>query len=115
MSSFTAPLFVEVEQGEKAGLGLARLLLSFEFYRAGEVIRVPAGFETDFCSIPWWARAFLPVMGKAAKAAVIHDYLLSIRDRPKVEIDRVFLEAMKVLHVGKLRRWIMYLAVRTRP
>ena len=118
MSSFTAPLEVEVEQGEVDGRGLARLIAPFDYYVGAmgslDKLTVPRGFETDFCSIPRWAMPWFPVMGRAAKAAVIHDYLLTIRDRPKAACDRVFLEAMTVLKVSWLRRTLMYLAVRTR-
>ena len=119
MSSFTDPLIVNVEQGEVEGRGLARLVEQFEYhvgsFPSNDVITVPVGFETDFVSVPQWAMPFFPIMGHAAKAAVIHDFLLSNRTRPKKVIDGIFLEAMTVLGVSWLRRTLMYLAVRTRP
>lgn len=120
MSSFTDPLLVEVEQGERAGRGLARLIKPFTyevgFLGSGVLIVVPAGFETDFASVPRWAMPFIPIMGKAAKAAVVHDFLCENRGSlAKARIDAIFLEAMEVLGVSWLRRTLMFLAVRTQP
>lgn len=39
------------------------------------IIRVPAGFVTDFASIPRAFWVVLPPTGKYGKAAVVHDYL----------------------------------------
>lgn len=44
--------------------------------RDGEVITVPAGFVTDFASIPWFFRRVAqPATGKHRRAAVIHDWI----------------------------------------
>lgn len=118
MSSFTADLVVEVEQGERAGRGLARLVLPFVYevgaLGSGDRIVVPAGFETDFCSIPWFARWLFAPLDRAAKAGVLHDWLLECKDRPRREADAIFREALGVLGVKPWRRWIMWAAVRVR-
>lgn len=115
MSSFTDPLMVLVEQGERDGRGLARVIGPFRYHVGAEgsddIVSIPFGYLTDFASIPWFARAFIPVMGRHAKAAVVHDYLIDQGFRPRREVDKIFLEAMKVLGVGRVRRTIMYLAV----
>lgn len=114
MSSFTEPLLVNIEQGEVEGRGLARLIGKFDYhvgsYPSRWVITVPAGFETDFCSIPRFAMPFFPVLGRAAKAAVVHDYICRRFSRRITA--GIFLEAMTVLRVPPLRRRFMYLAVR---
>jgi len=87
---------------------------SYDFESAilDDIITVPAGFVTDFASIP---RAFWCVLwptGKYAKAAVIHDYLYRTKGKAtKVQADLVFLEAMQVLGVSRLVQRIMYQAV----
>ncbi|MDQ3642483.1 MAG: DUF1353 domain-containing protein [Actinomycetota bacterium] len=78
----------------------------------GNSVRVPRGMVSDFASVPrpvWW---FAAPWGTHGHAAVIHDagYYLQLRSRP--EYDRIFLEAMEVLKVGKLKRTLMYRAVR---
>ncbi|MEM9213525.1 MAG: DUF1353 domain-containing protein [Cyanobacteria bacterium P01_F01_bin.150] len=40
-----------------------------------DVISVPAGFQTDFASVPCVFWPILPPVGRYSKAAVIHDYL----------------------------------------
>ena len=110
MSSFTDPL-VLVFLGPKRW----RVYSAFSYYvgdETGERIVVPGGFETDGASIPrllWWL--YSP-WGSYAKAAVIHDYLYRETCRPRIECDRIFLEAMAVLGVWWGRRHIIYRAVR---
>lgn len=78
-------------------------------------IVVPAGFVTDFASIP---RAFwrvLPPTGRYGKAAVVHDYLYRTPEIQvtRAEADKVFLDAMADLGVGTVTRRTMWAAVRT--
>lgn len=112
MSSFTAPLVVTVLPEELRGLGLFALYLPFSydvgFEGSGETIVVPAGFRTDFASIPWFARAFIPICGRIAKPAMLHDWLLS-RGDPRAHA--VFDEALEVAGVSPLLRWSMVTAV----
>jgi hypothetical protein len=92
-------------------------------YRVGsetsnEFIIVPAGFITDFASIPQIFWNILPPWGVYGKAAVIHDKLYREngkepdRTYTRKQCDRIFLEAMTVLNVPKLTRWLIYTAVR---
>jgi len=119
MSTFTKPLIIEFdfESNPKKPYRLAR---PFEYYTTlivpgyDKVIRVPAGYRTDFASIPRLFWRILPPAGRYGKAAVIHDWLVD--EHPHscnhlVAAD-VFYEAMSVLGVGKIRRWIMVQAVK---
>ena len=92
-------------------------------YRVGhkdsdEVIKVPREFLTDFASIPRIFWTVLPPDGKYTGAAVIHDYLYSLRgELPKrrytrKRCDQIFLEAMEVLDVSLWRRSTIYRCVR---
>lgn len=128
MSSFTAPLEVRITEREVPGgrsrrwLGwliarpcYAELLTAFVyevgFVGSGDEIVVPAGFETDFESVPWFARWMIPGLTLAAKAAVIHDYLVKHSDLSWKDSANIFLEAMTVLKVPWLRRRAMWIAV----
>lgn len=75
-------------------------------------ITVPAGFVTDFASIPrplwWW---FSP-WGQHGNAAVVHDFLYWSRLRTRAEADRIFLDGMDVLGTLLTTRYLMYAAVR---
>lgn len=82
----------------------------------GEIITVPAGFVTDFASIPRPFWNILPPHGEYAPAALIHDYLYATGGLggryTKAQSDDIFREAMKELGVGKVKRNIMWSAVR---
>ena len=76
-------------------------------------ITVPTGFVTDLASIPRIFRLLFPKNGHHRAAAIIHDYLCRLKlDFSRVLADKIFLEAMKLQGVPKLRRWLMYSAVR---
>lgn len=98
-------------------------------------ITVPAGFMSDGASVPrlfWW---WLPPWGDVAtRAALVHDWLLTLRDRyhpesaallsdlginlnavtdrTRAEIDRLFYEALLDLGIPTWRAWPTYAGVR---
>ena len=78
---------------------------------AGARIIVPAGFITDFASVPRVPVAYWLVGDTAHLAAVVHDFLYCTGIFPKAMADRVFLEAMAVTGIPLWRRWAMYLGV----
>lgn len=83
----------------------------------GRVIKVPAGFVTDFASVPRVPLAYLLAGDTAKWAAVIHDYLYQAKpgnpDHVAKDVaDSVFLEAMEASGQPKWRRTAMYWAVR---
>jgi hypothetical protein len=76
-------------------------------------IMVPAGFVTDFASVPRIPFVFELAGDTAHRPAVVHDYLYgntAYADRAKC--DKVFLEAMLVVGVPRWRAYSMYFAVR---
>ena len=97
-------------QVEKIGENRWRLLAPL-VYDGSEQITVPAGFETDFASVPRIAwRICPPVAGNHAEPSVLHDYLCeNSKDQPKN--DKIFLEAMTVNGVGWFKRTVMFIAV----
>jgi hypothetical protein len=78
----------------------------------GRTITVPAGFVTDFASIPRPIWTVLPKWEKYGPAAVVHDYLYWSQDVPRAQADRYFREAMADSHVRSLKRRAIYGAVR---
>ncbi len=117
MSSFTKPLRVEITQREVQGRCLAVILEEFEYHvdhlGSGDVIKVPVGFITDFASIPHIGRIFIPVLGRSAKAAVVHDFLVAEEKRSWKECSKIFLEAMGVLGVNPFLKYLMYYSVKS--
>jgi len=111
MSSFTAPLIVK-----KIGAHRWETFRDFDYYVGEEGsddrITVHEGFQTDFASVPRAFWVVFPPDGKYTQAAVLHDYLYRVQERTRKESDDIFLEAMAVLGVNKIKRLIMYRAVR---
>lgn len=116
MSSFTAELDVRITQKKRDGRPLAELLTSFTYevreLGSGDVVVVPAGYATDFASVPRLLWAVEPPLGDAGKAAVLHDWLYETGERPRLEADRIFAEAMAVLEVPGWKRRLIHHAVR---
>ena len=114
MSAFTENLIVSPLPDGKTWVLRKKFSYDVGIEGSGETIAVPAGFITDFASVPrpfWW---LFPQWGKYGNAAVIHDYLYWIQDDkyPKQRADEIFLEGMLVLGVGKVTAKILYWAVR---
>jgi hypothetical protein len=123
MSSFTTELRVHPNSDGRTWT----LDEAFGFYidsndATSMTINVPAGFVTDFASIPQLFWNILPPWGTYGKAAVVHDYLygrqgvLTEMSPPwkytRKQADEILLEGMKVLGVNWCTRWIIYTAVR---
>lgn len=112
-NTFLTPLVVEVMPSGK------RFRLHYEFtylwkYKDLTVkITVPAGFVTDLASIPRFARAIIPKLGKYNKAAVVHDYIYQYgHSISRKMADQCFRDGMIDLGVSKWKRVLMYWAVR---
>lgn len=80
------------------------------------LIVVPAGYVTDFASVPRLPLAYWLTGDTAHASAVVHDYLCTIHYQScKISWKRaaqVFLEAMKHERVPAWRRTMMYWGVR---
>ena len=114
MSSFTKPLdlrFHDRPLKEKP----FELLEEFEFYYHKILITIPAGYCTDFASIPRFFHRVLNPVGPHGKAAVVHDWLCDGGDKRFNYIDaaNVFDEGMRVLNVKPWKRKTMVRAVKT--
>lgn len=79
-------------------------------------VSVPDRFQTDLASIPKFPpglRTLLVRNGHHRIAAVVHDYLCRLGlEFPRRLADKIFLEAMKLRGVPRIRRRLMYIAVR---
>lgn len=113
MSSFTDNLIVSPLPDGKRWV----VRRAFRYYvgeeNSAQVITVPAGFITDFASIPRLFWRILPKWGKYGNAAVVHDFLYWDQTKfDRKHSDVIFLEAMNVLKVPKRTARMMYRAVR---
>lgn len=117
------PLRVEYIDGRRW-----RLLENFTYIddRDSEADRcfvdVPGGFVTDFASVPRGLWNLAPP-DEFAKPAVIHDWLYfkgsvvssegDVEPITRMHADAIFRRALADTGVGKMRRWILWSAVRT--
>jgi Protein of unknown function (DUF1353) len=77
---------------------------------------VPAGFRTDFASVPRVAVWLIPRFGRYTPAAILHDWLCTAgiatgQVTPR-EADGLFRRIMRESGVPVLRRWLMWAGVR---
>jgi hypothetical protein len=76
---------------------------------------VPAGFVTDFASVPGLFTWLVPRYGRFTKAAILHDFLCDEAKEGRFirsQADGIFRRVMRELGVGFIRRWVMWAAVR---
>lgn len=75
-------------------------------------ITVPAGFETDFASVPRIPVVFELVGDRGHAAATLHDWLYHNENFTRKEVDGILLQALRDTKVGKVRSYLMYFGVR---
>lgn len=119
MSAFADPLAVEILEGSRDGRVTARLLQGFSYTpdaAGAPAIAVPAGFVTDFASVPWGFWNLEPPLGEAGRAALVHDYLYATKGLggrySRAAADRIFREALATLGVPPWKRALLWAAVR---
>lgn len=106
MSHFLTPLHADILDDQDV-----QLLAPFVFHSdiLGKTIEIPAGFVTDFASVPRAPGAYWLLGGRCKWEAVIHDYLYRVMHVGRRVADDVFLEAMRTPRIrtinGKPKRW----------
>lgn len=112
----TSALSFEFVEGQvREGRQCVRLLAPFTI----KGVTVPAGFITDFASVPWFADGLFPSFGPYVPAAIPHDYLYDRGGKlpdgktfTRAQADKLFLDVMADLNIPWWKRSIMYRAVR---
>mmetsp|Transcript_21723 Transcript_21723/g.10156 ORF Transcript_21723/g.10156 Transcript_21723/m.10156 type:complete len:114 (-) Transcript_21723:2127-2468(-) len=84
----------------------------WELFKPLDIIgyTVSAGFITDGATTPRMLWCLFPPMGRYAKAAVLHDFIL--KENPRDIADKEFLKCLLTLSVPRWRAYIMYAGVR---
>lgn len=93
---YFSPLQVEVLPGGRK----YRLCKNFCVNYRRTVHVVPAGFVTDFASVPRWLWSIFPPHGRYSPAAVFHDWLYQAGVMERDEADKAFLEGMAALNLS---------------
>jgi len=87
------------------------------------IVVIPEGFYTNFANVPLLFRGVIRVNGKHRFAALLHDYMYSVRGNvvtkqgirvnfSRKECDLIFLKEMGFSKVNFIKRKIMYRIVR---
>lgn len=80
---------------------------------AGSDLIVPAGFVTDFASVPPALRGLVAPIGPHLVPSIVHDYLYWNQSCTRAQSDRIFLLALEEAGVGAFQRELFYQSVRT--
>ncbi len=104
------PLKIVFNGSHEHGRALGRVVEDFYYTVGGVTDYIPAGFQTDFESVPWWAQWLVPRAGRSLRAAVIHDYLISVSGY-SFKANHVMTEVLKVEGVPAWRRAIIGFAL----
>ena len=77
---------------------------------------VPAGFLTDFATVPRVVVWLIPRFGRYTLAAVLHDWLITVGLADGIlssrDADGLFRRVLRELDVPPVRRWLMWCGVR---
>ncbi|QXH79305.1 DUF1353 domain-containing protein [Pseudomonas sp. FJ2-5-13] len=85
---------------------------TYDIGSSGAQVIIPAGFVTDYASIPKSLWSIASPHSDYSEAATIHDYLYWTQSCTRLQADNIFLIAMKEDGVSDFRRWTIYRAVR---
>ena len=119
MKRVVDPIRVESVSGTDEWILLEPFKWHVGAYNSDEVIIVPAGFKTDFASIPAPIKVFINPVGKIKPAALVHDYLYHLKGKyspeqiyTRKQSDIIFLRIMEAVEMKWLERRTAYRGVR---
>jgi hypothetical protein len=113
MSRFLTQLSVRREDRRDIGKWILNVPLVYQSDVAGRTIKVPAGFSTDFASVPRWLPfAFAWLGGHGDSAATVHDFLYTRKPVSRRMADLVLREALAASYVARWRIPLFYWGVR---
>lgn len=115
MAEFRSKLNIQLESNSaNDGRGSWILLSPLVFYSSilRKEIIVPAGFVTDYASVPRLPLMYWLFGDTNHEAAVIHDFLYFTKQTSRKMADRIFKEAAAAIGTSGWRRWLMYAGVR---
>jgi hypothetical protein len=108
---FDSPLVVR-----RASDQLWEVLEPIVYHGRQDTFVVPAGFLTDFASVPRVVVWLIPRFGRYTPAAVLHDWLVTTGLTTGVvssrDADGLFRRVLRELGVPPVRRWLMWCGVR---
>lgn len=113
MSAFLTELKVENASALDDGNWRLTAPLVYQSDVAGQTFTVPAGFVTNFASVPRAPLVYLLCGDTSSEAAAVHDFLYSAPHPVTRSVaDAVLKEASAVTGVARWRRVLMWAGVR---
>lgn len=111
MSAFVTSLQVElVSESPKKWRLISPLIYQSDL--TSQVLTVPAGFETNFASVPRLPLAYWLCGGIGDRAAALHDHLYTTGQLIRVTCNALFREALLTCGVSAWRAYLMWSMVR---
>lgn len=108
-----SPFLLRLTTERRWGRAVYELVADLTYDGGGIHVRVPAGYRTDFASVPRGLWNLFPPSGPYAPAAVVHDYLCENSALcSRFLADAVFRELMRRLGVPWYIRLPVYYAAR---
>jgi len=112
MSAFLTDLHVENASGMDDGKWRLTAPLIYQSDVAGQTFVVPAGYVTDYASVPRAPLVYWLCGDTSTLASVVHDWLYTTHPVTRAVADAVLKEASLLTGVPKWRANLMYLGVR---
>jgi hypothetical protein len=81
----------------------------------GAIYTIPAEFQCDLASVPWWLRSLAPPWHQSARGGLLHDCgyrWFEVWRCSRAQVDSLFYEALRSDGVGRVRAGLMRTAVR---
>ena len=108
---------VRIYRYKKSGNIMAETLASLTYTTDDNVeLEVPAGFETNFASVPKIFWNLFPPIDKYTNASVLHDWLYAGNGAnlgySRKQCDKLFYQCVKESGIRAFPAWIMYISVR---
>ena len=86
--------------------------VSYNIRGSGDTIVVPAGFVTDFASIPWGLQSLIQVNTPSRLPALVHDYLYWEQGCTRVQADGILWVGLQEHGIAWWERTLFYRGVR---
>lgn len=112
MSAFDGTLIAELIDDDESGIWQLQVPLSFQSDLAGQTFTAPAGFKTDFCSVPRVPIAYTLLGDRARKSGTIHDWLYTTHVVDRETADKVLREMLPLDGVDEIEAEAFFAAVR---
>lgn len=111
-AGFIGDLIVKLVQDDESGVWELQAPLSFYSAVNDKTFIAPAGFRTDFCSVPRVPIAYTLLGDRARRSGTLHDLLYTTHEVDRLAADNVLKEMLLLDGVDECEAQAFYLGVR---